>query len=171
MHLFLVGFMAAGKTVCGRHLATLLERPFVDLDAEIVARAGQRIPEIFAARGEAGFRDLEREALFALPGEPPSIVATGGGVVTGDENVERMRETGITVWLDVPFAVLAVRAAEETPPSRPLFSEPGAARGLFDRRRERYRQAEIRIRLDGWESPEEVAARIVESLKERNCVI
>ena len=78
--IFLTGAPASGKTTLGRLLAERLGVPFTDLDAEIVATAGCSIPEIFASRGEAAFRDLESETLAAVAREKDasSVVALGG---------------------------------------------------------------------------------------------
>ena len=169
MHVYLVGFMGSGKTRCGRHLAALLDRPFVDLDDEIVHRAGMDIPGIFAGRGEEAFRRLEERALAELPETPPLVVATGGGVVTRDENLERMRETGFVFWLHVPFAELAERVAGDGSTSRPLFSDRETARTLWEERMRCYRAAGTAVELDGTETPGEVADRVRALLEEREC--
>lgn len=169
MHVYLVGFMGAGKSSCGRRLAGLLERPFTDLDEEIEALAGLDIPGIFRERGEEVFRGLESKALAVVAAKSPRVVATGGGVVTMEENLARMHRTGAGIWLDVPFAVLMDRLAGDTATERPLFADPASARALYDRRLELYRRAGMRLRLDGVEGPEEVAARALELLKEHGC--
>ena len=71
-HVFLIGFMGAGKSTVGPRLATRLELPFIDLDDRIVAEQGRPIAEIFDADGEAHFRSLERKAIEAIAGEPDS---------------------------------------------------------------------------------------------------
>ena len=58
-HVALVGFMGAGKTTLGAELAALLDRPFVDLDREVEHVSGASIPQLFAERGEDGFRAVE----------------------------------------------------------------------------------------------------------------
>ena len=65
-HLFLTGFMGAGKSSVGRALAERLGRPFVDLDAEIERREGESVSSVFRTRGESGFRDAEHAALAEL---------------------------------------------------------------------------------------------------------
>ena len=67
-HLYLIGLPGAGKSTLGRELAAYYQRPFLDLDAVIVAEAGQSIPAIFAAEGEAGFRRREAAAQDAWRG-------------------------------------------------------------------------------------------------------
>src|ERR671918_1879895 len=75
-NVILVGFMGAGKSVCGRMLARRLGRCFVETDDMIVSREGVPIPEIFARHGEARFRELEAEALAALALKSDDVVAT-----------------------------------------------------------------------------------------------
>src|SRR4029450_5778771 len=75
----LVGFMGAGKSVCGRLLARRLGRCFVETDDMIVASEGRSIPEIFRDAGEERFRQLEAETLDALALKSGEVIATGGG--------------------------------------------------------------------------------------------
>jgi shikimate kinase len=63
---FVIGFMASGKTTMGSLLAKLLGRPFADTDDLIEEKSGMRIRELFEREGEARFRDLERELLLEL---------------------------------------------------------------------------------------------------------
>ena len=84
----------SGKTTVGQALAHLSGKPFVDLDAEIVRRAGKPIPEIFAGEGEAAFRALESQVLQAVCAQSGQVIATGGGAVLSAENREAMRRTG-----------------------------------------------------------------------------
>ncbi len=88
-HVFLIGFMGAGKSTVGPRLATRLDLPFIDLDDRIEAEQGKSIADIFDADGESHFRALEREALEALAAEPDSVVACGGGIVTVAETGAR----------------------------------------------------------------------------------
>src|SRR2546422_6160307 len=76
----IVGFMGAGKSVCGRLLARRLGRCFVETDDMIVSRDGRSIPDIFRQDGEDAFRRLEGEALAALALKSGDVIATGGGL-------------------------------------------------------------------------------------------
>ena len=98
--LYLVGMMGSGKTSTGRHLAERLGYGFVDADAVIEQAAGCSIPEIFERDGEAGFRALESQVLTAISQRHSLVVATGGGVVTQQENWGLLH-SGIVIWLDV----------------------------------------------------------------------
>src|SRR5262245_12347750 len=106
----LVGFMGAGKSVCGRLLARRLGRCFVETDDMIVARAGRAIPEIFRHDGEEAFRRLEGEALPALGLKSGNVIATGGGLPCREGRMEALRELGTVVWLRGDLAELLARA-------------------------------------------------------------
>lgn len=117
----------AGKTTLGKALAAHFHRPFVDLDAEIVARAGQVIPAIFLEHGEAHFRQLEAEVLRDVLARPEALVlATGGGTPCFHDNLAVLLAHSITLWLDVPVGVLKQRlAAANEKASRPLLATSG----------------------------------------------
>ena len=114
----LIGFMGTGKTTVGRELADLTGLPFVDLDLEIGRQQGMTIPEIFATEGEKGFRRHESAALKRLADSPPCVLATGGGIVTCEENWPLLHRLGTVVYLRTRWATLQVRLAD--PAGRPL---------------------------------------------------
>lgn len=115
--LFLVGMMGCGKSTMGRHLAALLRCPFLDLDEEIVRFEGRTIPEIFASEGDAGFRVCETAALRRALAGTPGVVATGGGIVTREENIALMRESGLVVWLCRPLEDIIGDVRQDTRPN------------------------------------------------------
>lgn len=121
--LYLYGPPASGKSTLARELSRTCGRMSVDLDEEIVRRAGRSIPEIFATDGEEGFRRLESEALRAVTAP---IVALGGGTLLNAENRAYAEEHGMVVVLDVDAATIADRIAKAK-----------GARPLGDRLRER----------------------------------
>ena len=91
-NIYLIGMMGSGKTVTGKDLAERLNYTFVDLDAEIQAKEGRSIPEIFAGSGEPYFRDVESSVLEHFSKKNGQVIATGGGIVLREENV---RITGV----------------------------------------------------------------------------
>ncbi len=125
MPLFLIGFMAAGKTSVGRALAAAAGRRFVDLD-DLIAAQGEPVAQL-VARDEPELRRREAAALrdaIADAGDNP-VIATGGGAAVFGDNLERMRAAGCVVALGVDLAEAERRAAGGPP--RPLLATPGLA--------------------------------------------
>lgn len=101
-HVALAGFMGSGKTTVGRALAVRLGRPFVDLDTEIERRAAVSVAELFATRGEGGFRQLEEDvAEEILNRAGRSVIALGGGAVISERTRAALHVRAFTVLLDV----------------------------------------------------------------------
>lgn len=100
MNVALIGMPGCGKSTVGRALAERLGRPFVDLDEELVKRAGKSIPTIFAEEGEAGFRARETALLDEFSRESGLVIATGGGVVTRPENRPLLRRNSRVIRLE-----------------------------------------------------------------------
>jgi len=124
-HVVLVGMMGVGKTTIGRALAARLGRPFVDSDAEVEARTGRTVRELFAADGEAAFRSLESSVLRdALARPEPTVVAAAGGSVLDARNRELMRTAGTVVWLRASPQRLVERVAGGA--HRPLLEQDPA---------------------------------------------
>src|SRR2546421_578803 len=98
-NVILVGFMGAGKSVCGRLLARRLGRCLVETDDMIVAREGRSIPEIFSQDGEERFRQLEADTVQALALKSGDVIATGGGLPCHDGRMDALKGLGTVVWL------------------------------------------------------------------------
>ncbi len=98
-NVLLIGMPGSGKSTVGAALAASLNRKLVDVDERIVELAGCSIPEIFAKDGEEGFRRIEHQALCQVSQESGLVIATGGGVVTRQENFDPMRQNSLIVWL------------------------------------------------------------------------
>ena len=150
--------MGAGKTTVGRALAARRGWSFVDSDAQIEARTGRTVAQIWAAEGEPAFRSLESEVLAeALASDEPVVVAAAGGVVLDPANRERLRRAGLVVWLRADPATLAgrVRSGDH----RPLLDTGPAevlAR-LAAERRDLYADvANVTIDVDGLSADEVV---------------
>lgn len=166
----LIGFRAAGKTAVGRLVAQALGWPLVDLDAELMREAGKSIAEIVAAEGWEGFRRREKELVQRYAGRPGLVLTPGGGVVLDPENVARLKDTGILIWLTAPAAVLRERLARDagTAVSRPGLQggDPLAeVENILKEREPLYRAAADMIIDTTNLTPEEVAARILEELQ------
>lgn len=98
MVLFLVGYMGCGKSSTGRKLAKRVGFGFVDMDTQIEQLEGLTIAQIFEQKGEARFRELEREWLCGVDSDSDMIVATGGGVPCHGDNMAIMNRLGVTVY-------------------------------------------------------------------------
>jgi shikimate kinase len=117
-HVVLVGLMGTGKTSVGRRVAHCLGRDFLDSDAQVEARTGRTVREIFESDGERVFRELESRALAeALARPEPAVIAAAGGVVLYPENREQLRTAATAVWLRADPSLLASRvtAGEHRP--------------------------------------------------------
>lgn len=130
----LTGMPGSGKSTVGRLLAQELKRPFFDLDEVIAAEAGCAIPEIFAKEGEPGFRARESAAVATMASQTGAVIATGGGCILRQENVDRLRRNGRLYFLDRP--------PEELLPTgdRPLSDTADKLKQLYTQRLPRYRQ-------------------------------
>ncbi|CAN5354070.1 MAG: shikimate kinase [Acidobacteria bacterium] len=162
--IYLVGFMAAGKTTVARALAARLGWRVEDVDALVEARERRTIADIFARQGEPHFRALEREILKLLLPLRHVVVATGGGSFMDPENRAAMNMDGVSIWLDVRFEEIVARLPADG--RRPLAADRAQLERLFAMRQVGYANAHVRI--DAADAPaEEVAERILDALRER----
>lgn len=162
--IFLLGFMASGKSTIGRALATHLNMPFIDLDEEIVKYAGQTIGEIVRQAGEAHFRQLETECLQKAAQETAGVIALGGGAFTQASNRALVAQHGISVWLDAPFELCWQRIQSDAV-VRPLAPTREEAFARYQQRNPLYQQAQLRIPLTAASSPVSAVAQILNQLR------
>ncbi|MHB8868254.1 MAG: 3-dehydroquinate synthase [Thermoleophilia bacterium] len=129
--LALSGFMGSGKSAIGRVVADRLGRRFVDLDAEVETAEGVSIGDLFADRGEAGFREVECRVLREILRRPEvrkdgAVLALGGGTVTWPPSARVLAQAATVILLQAP---LADQWARVSGTGRPLAVSPEA----FDR--------------------------------------
>ena len=148
--IYLVGFMASGKTTIGRVLAERLGWQFIDLDEEIEAQQGRSIAEIFDNEGEQEFRRIESETISArvrlVERGTPTVVALGGGSFAQPSNFELLENNGITIWLDCPFETVLRRVGQAS--HRPLARDMQRFEELYHSRRPAYARADYRIPIE-----------------------
>ena len=164
--IFLVGPRGSGKTTVARLLAERLGWEWVDADDVLVARHGESIRAIFAAEGEAGFRDKESAVLTELCGRRRCVVSTGGGVVVREANRALLRASGRVVWLTADAETLWRRLQDDdrTGERRPALTVGGRAEveEVLRVREAWYREcAHLMVRTEG-RPPEAVAAEIAD---------
>ena len=162
--IFLIGFMAAGKSTIGKALSTLLGASFLDIDTEVERREGIPIHRIFSKKGEPYFRKLEatilREFGSSCGGET-SIIATGGGLPCTGGNMEYMNERGITVYLKSSIDDIMSRV--EHIRDRPVFQQIGSRNGLEEllwKREPYYSSAHLTIENRNDITPQQIAEHI-----------
>jgi len=138
--------MAVGKSAIGRNLARKLHRRFVDLDRLMEKAEGLKVREIFTHKGEAYFRQLEKQVLAEVLQREGQVIATGGGVVIDDDNLDLLREKSLVIGLTATVDVLLARAGNSS--KRPLLK--GTKRrervaDLLQQREGRYARAHVTI--------------------------
>jgi shikimate kinase len=158
--IYLVGFMAAGKTTVARALAERLGWRAEDIDELIEARERRTVADIFARSGEPYFRTLERDILRLLLPLRHIVVATGGGTFMDPDNRVAINMDGVSVWLDVPLDELVARLPADG--RRPLAADRAQMERLYAMRQAAYANAQIHIDARG-AHPEAVAERIIEA--------
>ncbi len=130
MNIFLIGYRCTGKTTIAKMLAERTGKAFVDADVMLVENAGMTVAEIVEKSGWDDFRDRESAVLEELCKVDNHVIATGGGVIIREENVEMMKKAGTVVWLTASVETIANRMAADysTGDQRPGLTD----KGIFD---------------------------------------
>lgn len=110
-NIYLVGFMATGKTAVGKELAKKKKWQFVDLDELIELKKKRAIADIFAKDGEPYFRLIEKRTLKEVAKEKKFVVACGGGIVIDKDNIRIMKDTGMIICLTATPEVILKRTS------------------------------------------------------------
>ncbi len=157
-NVYLIGFMATGKSRVGRELAGLLGWPFADTDHLIEKSAGTSINNIFNLHGEAAFRDLESGIIKKVAARRHQVISLGGGAVIREENWRVISDSGITICLTASLQTLVTRVQRKN--DRPLLKNLSAESlqekisAMLEQRLPHYEKADF-----SFESREEVSAR------------
>lgn len=112
--------MGAGKTTVGRALSKRTGLSFIDLDYYIEGRYRKTVSQIFAEKGEEGFRKIERNLLHEVAAFEDVLVSTGGGTPCFFDNMDYMNACGATIYLKVSVEELA-RRLEVCKRTRPVL--------------------------------------------------
>ncbi len=119
-NIVLIGFMGTGKTQIGKRVAKAMNRPFIDIDREIERTQRKRISDIFAEEGEEYFRYLESKIIEEVSEINNQVIATGGGAVLNEKNLEILRKNGVLICLKASPEIIYNRI--KTDDQRPLLS-------------------------------------------------
>lgn len=152
-HIFLIGFMGAGKSTVAFRLQKELQMELCEMDQMIVEQQGMSINDIFERFGEEHFRELETQLVRELQQHAPSVVSCGGGAVMREENVAYMKECGRIILLTATPETIYERVKHSK--NRPILNgnmNVDFIRGLMEKRRSRYEAvADISVATDGRE--------------------
>ena len=160
--IFLIGYMGCGKSTMGRAVSALTGVPFIDLDNYIEQRFHLTVKEIFAQRGEDGFRDVERRMLQEVADFEDVIVACGGGTPCFFDNMEYMNSHGTTVFLNTPIDRLHSRLMRGRH-KRPLIADKDDEelmtfiKEALAKRMDHYSKAQISFSSERLENKSEIA--------------
>ncbi len=167
-HWYLIGYRGCGKSTVGRELAQRLGLIAIDTDELIEAASGQSIREIFAAEGEAGFREREAAIIAEVASRVlPAVVALGGGAVLRPANRQLLSSSGRCIWLQASPEQLYRRICGDatTTERRPQLSDRGGFEEVVEllaAREPLYRElAQKMVQTEG-KTPDEVVAEIVD---------
>lgn len=167
-NVILTGFMGTGKTSLGKLLATRLGRPFVDIDKKIEDEANLSIPKIFEEFGEEHFRALEKSAVKELSERRGLVIATGGGTIKDEENLQLLKNSGVMICLTTEPEEIFARTARRG--ERPVLDGGGNERletikKLLAERKKFYDRADYQVDTTEW-SPLQIIDDICKYLRQ-----
>ncbi|MBD3308460.1 shikimate dehydrogenase [candidate division KSB3 bacterium] len=159
-----IGFMGAGKTSIGGHLANMLDVEFLDTDALIEQRAGESIPEIFRKYGEARFREIERAVFDHLDFTPAKVISCGGGAIKDEKICQRLRQNCTVVWLWSSLSTTMARIRRGTRPLLDTDDIENHARRIFTERLGLYAECAGIMFVNETRSTKHIAQKIYDEI-------
>lgn len=167
-NVILTGFMGTGKTSLGKLLATRLGRPFIDIDKKIETEQKLSIPKIFEEFGEEHFRALEKSAVKELSERRGLVIATGGGTIKDEENLQLLKSSGVLICLTTEPEEIFNRTARRG--ERPVLDGGGDERletikKLLAERKKFYDCADYQVDTTEW-SPIQIIDDICRYLRQ-----
>ena len=127
-NIVLIGMPSSGKTLTGKALCKYIDKTVVDTDAVIVERSGMSIKEMFARHGETYFRQWEHDVIEEFSKQNGLIIATGGGAIKNEENIQNLKQNGVGMFIDRDLEHLLVTD------DRPLSKDTNAVAKLYEER-------------------------------------
>ena len=162
-NIILIGMPGSGKTTIGTELSEVLGYGYIDSDSVIVAREGKRLHEIIAEVGREGFLDIEAKVNSELCADR-CVIATGGSVIYRDHAMQKLKELGTIVYLQLPYEIIAKRLGDLTKRGVAL-KEGYTLKDLYDERTPLYEKyADIIVELSG-ESIQECVQEVARALQ------
>lgn len=162
--IYLIGYMASGKTTVGKQLARLLEYSFHDLDQLMEQATGKTIGALFDKPDGKEFRKIEKEVLRQTFSLRHAVVACGGGTPCFFNNMDDIKKHGLAVWVR-PDPMVIVERLKIVKHSRPLLADipddqlPQTVLDHYHEREKFYSIADIHFNPDE-ETVEQLANRI-----------
>lgn len=168
-NIVLIGFMGTGKSSVGMRLAQKLKRQFIDMDREIERITGLSVSDIFKLHGEIRFRSEEKILSTKLANRNGLVIATGGGVVLNQENIDALRRNGILICLQASAQEIFERVNRRKG-TRPLLKKNLRLEDIeemLEARESFYAEADYRMDTSH-KSPEQVSNEIMLLLRQQD---
>ena len=167
-NIILTGVMGTGKTSLGKLLAMKLGRPFIDIDKKIEDESNLSVTKIFEQYGEEHFRELEKAAVKEISNRRGLVIATGGGTIKDEENLNLLKSSGIMICLTTEPEEIFNRTARRG--ERPVLDGGGNERletikKLLAERKKFYDRADYQVDTTNW-SPIQIIEDICRYLKQ-----
>lgn len=164
-NIVLIGLMGSGKSTVGKILAEKLNMNFIDTDSLIEEYCQNTICDIFNTNGESYFRDIESKIISEVSKNTAQVISTGGGIVEREENINKLKKSGIIVYLEASAQELFNRIKHET--NRPLLQNENplaTLENLLIKRGKYYNKANFKVNVIN-KKAEVIADEIIQGYK------